>query len=801
MNTVGIALVWCTVQVTLVGLAAGGLYLILRRLRPAVGTSVTSTGLLIIAALSAMALSPWPRWSFVGPESEAGLAMSDHAPVPSMPGKDVPHTRLDESSSIASATAGQVAAENGPSPATLFSQALLDELTGATSRSASTTWRWPATLAVLFLLGVGAGAVWLVGGLLAVRTYRARSRLIEDRRLLASADLLRAELGCRRQIELRQSYALVAAATIGWRRPVLLLPAEWTGWTEEQRRAVLAHEIAHVRAGDFLAVLCGYLGLVLHFYHPLVHWLMNRLRLEQELAADAAAAGVLGGQRKYLTAIAELALRQPARPLAWPARSFLPTRATFLRRIAMLRDSKLRDNQISRPSRALVFGTVLICGLLAAGLRGPACDGRARAEPAEQAAERCVSGQAGTSPVGAESTSLKGTWSVVRMTGASPELQLWEKSLRFVFSGDTLSMRGPVRVIAETKYRTNAKKRPPTINLIYEGKPALGIYRIEGDDLTICLNRSASDRPTSIASQPDSADQVLFVLKRGDLEPAGNHLYVVNVDGSGLRKVAPLPEDSQGLCTGSPDWSPEGSKIAFDGWRLDRGQSWGDAHVYVVGVDGAELEDLGDGAMPSWSPDGKRLTCCRYSPTRGIWVMDGDGSHQKLVDQNGWGPEWSPTGNEIAYRVGGNGADICIADPDSGDRRTLLGSRRYKTIYFNPAWSPDGKQICFMGRQQDGTQEIAVTSAQGTDKGFRVLLTFWGDSPYEDPVLCLSWEGSADRIVTSMRGPEDLYLQLYVLCGNRPPERLWAFDSGYDHLAMDWAPDGKRVVVVRRPGQ
>ena len=82
-----------------------------------------------------------------------------------------------------------------------------------------------------------------------------------------------------------------------------------------------------------------------------------------------------------------------------------------------------------------------------------------------------------------------------------------------------------------------------------------------------------------------------------------------------------------------------------------------------------------------------------------------------------------------------------------------------------------------------------------------MLLTFWGDSPYEDPVLCLSWEGSADRIVTSMRGPDDLYLQLYLLRGSRPPERLWEFDSGYDYLAMDWAPDGKRMVVVRRPGQ
>ena len=91
----------------------------------------------------------------------------------------------------------------------------------------------------------------------------------------------------------------------------------------------------------------GRLGLSLHFYHPLLHWLMSRLRLEQELAADAAAASVSGGQRQYLLTIAELALRRQDRPLFWPARTFLPTRTTFLRRIAMLRDSKVRFDRLS----------------------------------------------------------------------------------------------------------------------------------------------------------------------------------------------------------------------------------------------------------------------------------------------------------------------------------------------------------------------------------------------------------------------------------------------------------------------
>lgn len=62
MNAIGIALVWCVVQVTLIGLLAGGLYLVVRRLRPAAAASVVFTSLTIVVLLSFLMLSPWPRW-------------------------------------------------------------------------------------------------------------------------------------------------------------------------------------------------------------------------------------------------------------------------------------------------------------------------------------------------------------------------------------------------------------------------------------------------------------------------------------------------------------------------------------------------------------------------------------------------------------------------------------------------------------------------------------------------------------------------------------------------------------------
>ena len=84
-----------------------------------------------------------------------------------------------------------------------------------------------------------------------------------------------------------QSFELESPATLGWRHPLLLLPFDWRDWSRSELRAVLAHELAHVVRGDFLTGLIAQVSVAIHFYHPLAHWLARRMRLEQELAADA----------------------------------------------------------------------------------------------------------------------------------------------------------------------------------------------------------------------------------------------------------------------------------------------------------------------------------------------------------------------------------------------------------------------------------------------------------------------------------------------------------------------------------
>ena len=67
----------------------------------------------------------------------------------------------------------------------------------------------------------------------------------------------------------------------------------------EHLRAVLAHELAHVRRYDHLVNLCQMLVEALLFFNPAVWWLSRQIRIEREACCDAAAIAASGGPHDY----------------------------------------------------------------------------------------------------------------------------------------------------------------------------------------------------------------------------------------------------------------------------------------------------------------------------------------------------------------------------------------------------------------------------------------------------------------------------------------------------------------------
>lgn len=371
MNALPATLAWCVLQVTLLAAFVAAWCLVLRRSGPATRSLAAFTGLALIVLLTFASFAPWPRWTSSSLEAFRRTGAEGRELIsPPSTASHAPST-ADEQIVVADASTAAAIDVQSPSPAGLFWESLVADLQAPAPPVIESRWTWPKILSAAVLVGVAVGLVRLVAGLILVRSYRVRSRSIGDSSLLELRDVLQAELNCPRPIELHESNLLATAATVGWRKPLVFLPANWREWSDDERRAVLAHEIAHIQRHDFLTWVAAQGALVLHFYHPLVHWLCGRLRLEQELAADAAAARLVGGQQTYLATLAAMALRQSDRPVAWPARTFLPTRGTFLRRIEMLRDVKL-GSTTSIGVRVATIGVIVLAGLAISGLRGRA---------------------------------------------------------------------------------------------------------------------------------------------------------------------------------------------------------------------------------------------------------------------------------------------------------------------------------------------------------------------------------------------------------------------------------------------
>jgi hypothetical protein len=374
-------LAWAGVQVTLVLVPAIVLHALASRRSAASGAWMALVGLALGLAVSVVALLPWPdpctclclrrgMWPVTSPVAVKPTPASADGPRASRAG-EVDRHGLSLSWSIAG---------------------LRDVVQRIELRAAAPAARlrpFAGGLALVALIGAGLGLGRLLLGLWAVRLCRRRGTIVDDPEVLALLDELRLAMGCTHPVELRVLHELTTPATAGWRHPVILLPEDWRSWPDADRRAILAHELAHIRRSDYAAGLVARLALVLNFYHPLVHWLAGRLQLQQELAADAVGARFAGGREAYLHTLASLALKQEARSSHWPLRTFLPARGTLIRRITMLQDESLRiDRPWSRPSRWLAGLGLLGLAVLVATLRAPvwADEGENRPTPSPAAA-------------------------------------------------------------------------------------------------------------------------------------------------------------------------------------------------------------------------------------------------------------------------------------------------------------------------------------------------------------------------------------------------------------------------------
>lgn len=220
-------------------------------------------------------------------------------------------------------------------------------------------WSWTEMLAAAYLAGAAAAGLWLGCGAAAAAGVCRGAR--------PAGDSLRAELakltGPRRGPRLLISRRVKSAVALGLLRPTIVLPDSLAQASPRVLRAVLAHEWAHVRNGDlWLLALTRALSLLL-FAHPLFWWLRRTIRADQELLADAAAAGDdRPGYAEELVRLLRESIGPP--PVAVSASvGIWEGRSQLSRRIAMLLDETFRIQfTVSRRWQCAAAGVLLVPG-------------------------------------------------------------------------------------------------------------------------------------------------------------------------------------------------------------------------------------------------------------------------------------------------------------------------------------------------------------------------------------------------------------------------------------------------------
>jgi serine/threonine-protein kinase len=262
-------------------------------------------------------------------------------------------------------------------------------------------------------------------------------------------------------------------------------------------------------------------------------------------------------------------------------------------------------------------------------------------------------------------------------------------------------------------------------------------YTWSAHSRTISFDRTSGGRcagPQKLTSEPwTRAPSSLIAVG------IGGDLGLVGADGI-LRQKFFIPDTRPNVF---PDWSPDGSRIAFSG-----GSETG-SDLYVVRSDGTGVTLLtggpGDEYQPAWSPDGSRIA----------FAFDDLGD-----------PD---------FRSG-----VAIMNPDGSARTDLVVHENEQVV--SPLWSPDGTRIAFTGFSEDGVRPDAfVMAADGSG------VTEVGGGP----MVALAWTPDGRRLLVSREG------SLVTVDPDGTHERVFLADPPEGgRLVVDWSPDGRWIVMA-----
>ncbi|HMA20205.1 MAG TPA: M56 family metallopeptidase, partial [Gemmatimonadaceae bacterium] len=203
--------------------------------------------------------------------------------------------------------------------------------------------------------------LWLAYGAMIVH------RIVKRARPLDTHDWLTPFYEVADRLELENPPRLLSSSdakmpfACGFFKPTIVLPADCESWSVDRRRAVLLHELAHVKRHDLVGHTLGRLACALYWFHPLVWTAAKQLRNESERACDDLALSCGARASDYAEHLLDIvtSVRRDSTPAVALA---MARRKEFEGRMLAILDPELRH---SMPSRRQSFALISSLALMA----------------------------------------------------------------------------------------------------------------------------------------------------------------------------------------------------------------------------------------------------------------------------------------------------------------------------------------------------------------------------------------------------------------------------------------------------
>jgi len=227
--------------------------------------------------------------------------------------------------------------------------------------------------------------------------------------------------------------------------------------------------------------------------------------------------------------------------------------------------------------------------------------------------------------------------------------------------------------------------------------------------------------------------------------------------------------------------------------------------LFSMAPDGTDRLQLTSGepgsVEPSTSWDGEQVVLVRLGDTRELYILElKTGDEQMIPGPQGdkFEPAFSPDGRQLTFALETSGGDstIYVMNVDGSEPRQLTASEFDEQ---DPEWSPDGKWIVFSSNRVPGNHDIYVMQSDGSGDPIRLTRAegFDGEpswSPDGSLVAFQSFRSTDDE--------SDGHFNLWLLDPTEGTEgsslRQLTFDAG-DEYDPAWSPDSSMIAYTGRP--